>query len=598
MVTFAEVMRWIVYRVTNGYYRVAAVLMRRDQLLSRSERKFRAIIESAPDAMVIVNWHGHITLVNAQTEKLFGYGRREMVGQNVGMLVPDRFRDQHRQHIKGFLKAPRSRPMGAGSEDLFGRRADGSEFPLEISLSPIESTEGLLVSATIRDVTQRRVDELRLRYLAHHDSLTGLLNRTSFEEHLARELAIANRYGRAGTMVLIDIDGLKDVNDTLGHAQGDELLRSVADLMATRTRETDVVARIGGDEFAVLLAATDVEGARRLVDDLLLTVREQGLILGAQRLRPSACAGIAPFGDEPITAEDVLVAADLALYEAKNRGRDRVVVHEPTAAETGLRYERAAWSQRIRHALDQGMFVPYLQPIMNLGSNRVARYELLARLIDDQGHATAPGAFLPVAERTGMVRDLDRQMIAWAIELIARSEASGSPCGYAVNLSARSFADGDLAALTGTRIEEAGIDASNLTFEITETAAIANMTQAQSFANSLRELGCRFALDDFGAGFASFYYLKRIPLDVLKIDGDFIRAIRHSTTDQLLVKHMAEIATSLGLFTIAEFVEDAETLEILTGYGIDAAQGFHVGRPAPVSGLTDSPAIRTLAPAG
>ena len=383
-------------------------------------------------------------------------------------------------------------------------------------------------------------------------------------------------------MVLIDIDGLKEVNDTLGHAQGDELIRSVSELIKARLRETDVIARIGGDEFAALMPNTPTEDASRVAGQLLQTIRSHGVVLGAQRLRPTACAGIAAFSEGKADSNDVMVAADLALYEAKEHGRDRVAIYHPQPGEEGLKTVRAAWSQRIRRSLDEELFVPYRQPILGLREPReIVAYELLARMLDESGRPILPGAFLPTAERSGMVRELDRRMTSWAIAAIARSEAEGRPVRYEVNLSALSLADRELPARVAELVAEVGIDPSLLMFEITETAAIGNMEQARDFANALRDVGCRFALDDFGAGFASFFYLKHIPLDTLKIEGEFVRNIRSNETDQLLVQHMAELAAGLGMHTVAEFVEDAETLEMLAGYNIDAVQGYHVGRPEP-----------------
>ncbi|MEO7197772.1 MAG: EAL domain-containing protein [Solirubrobacterales bacterium] len=579
MIVLGEILRWICYRVSGLYMRFARAVMRRDRLVIGSERKFRALLESAPDATVIVNWHGHIALVNDETEKLFGYSRRELVGKNVAFLVPERFRARHRHHMKNYLRDAERRPMGVNQE-LYARRRDGSEFPVEIGLSPLGTEQGLLVSAVIRDITERKNDEAKLQHLADHDGLTDLLNRRCFEVHLAREVASAVRYGHEGTMVLIDIDRLKDVNDTLGHAQGDELIKTIAGTIAGRVRETDIVARIGGDEFAILMPHTDAESAQGVAEELLESIREAGVVLGTQRLRPSACAGLAGFEHGRANSNDVMVAADLALYDAKERGRARVAIYVPRPGEGGEREERATWLRRIRHGLDEDLFVPYRQPILDLRTNSISRYELLARLLDEQGRPLPPGAFLATAERSGLVCELDLLMATAAIDLIA--ENGDAPVAYEVNLSARSLADASLPETLARRIENSGIDPSRLIFEITETAAISNMEQARGFANSLRKIGCQFALDDFGAGFASFLYLKHIPLDALKIDGDFIRKLRSNRTDQLLVKHMAEIARGLNLFTIAEFVEDGETLELLGEYAIDAAQGYFIGYPEPV----------------
>ncbi|MGI9019653.1 MAG: putative bifunctional diguanylate cyclase/phosphodiesterase [Solirubrobacterales bacterium] len=581
MGTLTEIIRWIVYRLSAVYYRVAGVLLGRDRLVLGSERRFRGLLESAPDAMVIVNSHGHIEFVNTQTERLFGYDRREILRQNIGELFPDRLRAQHRQHLKGYMRDAKTQPMGIG-EELFGCRKDGTEFPIEISLSPLEAEGGLLVSTVIRDITERKRAEAELRHLADHDGLTGLLNRRRFEERLEQAVAEAHRYELDGTMLLVDIDGLKDVNDTLGHMQGDELIRSIGASIATRVRETDIVARIGGDEFAVLMPNTDAAGAQVAATALLAAIRDAGIALGSQRLRPSVCVGIAGFDEGYDMAADVMVAADLALYRAKEGGRDRVGVYTPDLGGEGIAVERTPWVRRIRRSLDEDLFVPYRQPIMSLPSREISNYELLARMLDDESsQPVLPGGFLPAAERSGMVRELDRKMASWAIELIAHSERAGRPLNYEVNLSALTLADREFPGWIAGLVEDEGIDPTRLMFEITETAAIANLQDARAFAEVLRRLGCRFALDDFGAGFASFSYLKHIPLDALKIDGEFIRNVRTNPTDQVLVKHMSEIATQLGLFTIAEFVEDEKTLEMLANYGVDAVQGFHIGKPEP-----------------
>jgi diguanylate cyclase (GGDEF)-like protein/PAS domain S-box-containing protein len=581
MVTLSEILRWFVYRLSSAYHALAVRAMRRDQLLVGSERKFRALLESAPDAMVIVNSHGHITLANAQAERMFGYSREELMGQSVRILIPERLRERHHAHQRSYLRDAKARPMGSDLE-LHGRRKDGSEFPVEISLSPLETDEGTLVSSAIRDITERKRSEALLRELADRDGLTGLLNRRKFEEHLAQQVALVDRYGGEAAMLLIDIDSLKDVNDTLGHACGDEMIRNVGAVVASRMRATDLLARVGGDEFAVLLPHTAEADARAVANDLLATIHSQDLVLSGHHLRPSVSIGVAAFETGAVASDDVMVAADLGLYEAKDAGRNQVGVFKPPIAAAPQSRERVSWSKRIRAGLDEGLLVPYRQPIMNLRDGSIYRYELLVRLIDERGEPTLPRAFLPTAERTGAVREIDRRMIFHAIELISAAESAHEMLTYEVNISARSLADPDLLPMIARSVIDSAINPASLVFEITETAAIANMEQVRRFAGTLRDLGCSFALDDFGAGFASFYYLKHVPLDWLKIDGDFVRDLPRNATDQLVVRHIAEMAHSLKLRTIAEFVEDAETLDMLTRYGVDCGQGHYVGEPEPI----------------
>jgi diguanylate cyclase (GGDEF)-like protein/PAS domain S-box-containing protein len=594
MVTLTEILRWWVYRLTAVYNAVAVHAMRRDHLLVGSERKFRALLEAAPDAMVIVNSHGHITLANAQAERMFGYAREELIGQSVRVLIPERLRDRHRAHQRNYLQDAKTRPMGSDLE-LHGRRRDGTEFPVEISLSPLETEEGTLVSSVIRDITERKRSEALLRELADRDGLTGLLNRRKFEERLAQEVALVDRYGGDAAMLLVDIDSLKDVNDTLGHACGDEMIKNVGAVIASRVRTTDHVARVGGDEFAVLLPRTTEAAARAVADDLLATIRTQDLVLSGHHLRPSVSIGVAAFEAGAVASDDVMVAADLGLYEAKDAGRNQVGVFKPPLIAAPQSRERVSWSKRIRAGLDEGLLIPYRQPIMNLGDGSINRYELLVRLLDEHGQPTLPRAFLPTAERTGAVRDIDRRMVSYAIELIVAAELTHESVVYEVNISARSLGDPDLLPMISHALVESAIDPSSLVFEITETAAIANMEHVRRFASTLRDFGCSFALDDFGAGFASFYYLKHVPLDWLKIDGDFVRDLPRNATDQLVVRHIAEMAHSLKLRTIAEFVEDARTLEMLTDYGVDCAQGHFVGTPEPIPHLN---APRAAASAG
>jgi diguanylate cyclase (GGDEF)-like protein len=429
------------------------------------------------------------------------------------------------------------------------------------------------------DITERKRCEAQLRHLASRDSRTGLYNPRRFEEELALAASGARRYGTPGALLVLDLDNFKDVNDTLGHGTGDQLIRSIAAVFRARLRDSDVLARLGGDEFAVLLPHADGEQARRVADDLLEAVRHFDMVDGGQRVRvTTSIGGVLLGGYELLSGEELLSMADRAMYQAKDEGRDRVVLRTPAEGEGDRRARHISWERRIRRALDGDGLVLHAQPILELASGATAAYELLLRLQDEEGSAF-PNAFLGAAERRGLIHEIDRWVSARAIDLIASHGVR-----LEVNLSARSVGDRELLSLISQRLASTGIDPSLLVFEITETAAIHNMDEARRFAETLTALGCGFALDDFGVGFGSFSYLKHLPADYLKIDGDFIRSPR-SRTDELVVESIVHVARGLGKQTIAEWVGDEETVSLLRGYGVDFAQGFYTGRPFPAGEL-------------
>ncbi|MFA9269998.1 MAG: putative bifunctional diguanylate cyclase/phosphodiesterase, partial [Baekduiaceae bacterium] len=447
-------------------------------------------------------------------------------------------------------------------------------FPVEVTLSPLERPGGAWTIGIVRDVTERERLEHELEHAADHDALTGLFNRPRFERELAAAIERVERNSSAVLLVL-DLDHIRDINDSLGPQVGDELIRALAYALRERLRPTDVLARLGGDEYAFILSRTDVQGANVVADELLDLVRHHALVSDGVRVRTTASIGIAPITAASGNAQDLLAAADVALDQAKERGRDRAVVYTPDSGRRAA--ARHTWSERIRHALEHEEFTLHAQPILDLRSGEITHAELLIRLQDDE-RLIAPAEFLPTAERTGLITSIDR----WVIEQGTRLAAASNGRLIELNLSAKSLADPDLPVYIQQQVEDAGADPSTLVFEITETAAIANLPSAAALAERLTALGCHFALDDFGVGFGSFYYLKRLPLHYIKIDGDFIQTLTRSPTDQHVTKAIVDVAKGLGLKTIAEFVEDAETLELLRTYGVDYAQGFHVGRPGPV----------------
>jgi diguanylate cyclase (GGDEF)-like protein len=462
--------------------------------------------------------------------------------------------------------------LGSGAtqrvtDELFWRK-DGSSIAVDYTAAPIrEGSHVVGVVTVFDDVTHQRQLKEQLHHQADHDSLTGLFNRRRLAEEVSEQLRYAQRYSRPGVLLLMDLDSFKFVNDSYGHPVGDKLLCDVAAILSSTVRETDLVARIGGDEFAILLREASGDRGVEVAKSLIEAIRE------GSDPRVGASVGVAPFdGAGRRTADELLVAADVALYESKEAGGGDAAMY------TGQDGRSLTWVERIRAALAEGRLVVYTQPIVDLATGETAREELLVRMIDPHGDAIPPEAFLPAAERFGLIQEIDLVVLRKGIELV-RSGRS-----VAINLSALSLADPRYLRTLRDAIGE-GLDPDRFNFEITETAAVSNMEDAQRFARQVRELGCSLALDDFGTGFSSFTYLKHIPAQYLKIDIEFIHELKRSPADRQLVEAIVAIARGLGQKTVAEGVEDGETLDLIRRLGVDYAQGFQVGRPAPVPGL-------------
>jgi diguanylate cyclase (GGDEF)-like protein len=421
--------------------------------------------------------------------------------------------------------------------------------------------------------------EAELRFLADHDPLTGLLNRRRFRAELDQYVSFAARYGGRGAVMVIDIDGLKERNDKLGHQAGDGLIRRVSEVLRERVRATDIVARLSGDEFAVLMPQTDAAGALQLGEDLRVQVAE-GFLPDSEIGAATISVGITMFdGQQGGAAESVLVAADQAMYQAKEEGRNRIVLFQAPGEAVGKAQRAQTTSARIRDALTQNRLRLATQPIRSLASGGIERYELLLRMTGEEGELLPAAAFIEVAERSGMVQELDRWVVARALELIAERERAGEPVSLHMNLSGASITDLSVLEFIERRLDEGEADPARCTFEITQTARIEDFETAAGFADRLTEFGCEVAIDDYGAGFGPFAYLKKVPFDVIKIDGTFIRDMPRNDADQLVVKAIVEIARGLGKRTIAEFVEDGDTTKMLRDYGVDMAQGYYLGKP-------------------
>ena len=539
-----------------------------------AETTLALIVESSNDAIYALTPDGRIESWNPAAERMFGYSVAEALGRPASALLAHHGADTHERVLTAALSGERIEPF-----ETTLLHSDRCLVEVSLSFSPMRSGAGERVegvSVIARDNTECKRLERQLRQLADHDALTGLFNRRRFDEELGRAMANAMRFSESSALLLIDIDDFKYVNDTLGHAAGDELLRSVTATLQRRVRSTDVLARVGGDEFALLLARAGADEARTVAADLVQAARDHTLALGGGFVRVTVSVGAVIFDATSGTGENVLIAGDRAMYEAKAQGRDRYVIYEDVT--TGAERASMPWEQRIRRALETDGFELHCQPILTLGSHDVTSYELLLRLREPDGTLTYPGAFLDVAERLGLIHAIDRWVVSQAIALVAAHPR----LTFAVNVSGASMDDHDLPALVHGELIRTGADPSRLVFEITETATIARMDDARRFAEALTELGCQLAIDDFGTGFGSFFYLKHLPVAFLKIDGDFIANPR-SRTDELVIEAIVGMARGLGKRTIAEFVGDDETIATLSALGVDFAQGYHIGRPFDVA---------------
>jgi diguanylate cyclase (GGDEF)-like protein/PAS domain S-box-containing protein len=554
---------------------------RSEQALRESEAKYRSIFDNVQDLFYQTTPQGTIVELSPSVQR-FGYSREQLIGTSVLDLYADAA-----ERI-AFVKAISERGEVTDYE-IRMIRGDGGIGVAAVTAHVRRGAGGAIIAfeGALRDISERKRLESQLVHVANHDPLTGLFNRRRFDEELERYVSEAQRYDLHGVLLFMDLDTFKDVNDSRGHHAGDELLSALARLLRERLRATDVVARLGGDEFAVLLPHMDAEQAQAVAADLLDAIRNRTFAVGGSPLRITASIGMAVFPDHADSAGEYLSRADLAMYRAKDEGRDRACLFTPDGDWQAQIESRIGWQQRVREALENDRFVLHAQPIMDLADGRISQYELLLRLDGGGGEFLLPGVFLDIAERSGLIQEIDRWVVRRAIDLLAEHQSAGRNLQLAVNLSGKAFADDELLQMIQEKLTATSVDPASLILEVTETAAIASIDEAQKFVRTLKALGCGFALDDFGVGFSSFSHLKHLPVDYLKIDGSFIRDLARNTVDQHLVQAIVGVARGLGKRTIAEFVGDAETLKLLQEYGVDFAQGYFLGRPAPLPDVAD-----------
>jgi diguanylate cyclase (GGDEF)-like protein/PAS domain S-box-containing protein len=550
-----------------------------EEQLKDAESRYRDLVETAHDLVWTMDNQGRLSYVNRACISIYGLEPEEMLNRPIYDFRSPDHPPLDQRAIEELL---------AGKDriqfDTVHLDTEGKPHFLSFSAKTHRDETGKLIqiSGTARDITEQKAFQHQLSYHAEHDALTGLFNRNYFQQELERTVARVARKGSGCALFYIDLDQFKYINDTLGHAAGDRLLVDIATLLSSHAREGDLLARFGGDEFTLLLYNIEkhdvlcaAEKFRALCDDYTFIEDDKAFNI-------TSSIGVTMIDDQVTTAEEALSHADLACNMAKQHGRNRTNLYDPADSDKAGMAADMGWAARVREMLEHDRFQLVYQPIVSTQSGHVKDYEVLVRMICDDGQIILPGGFMPAAERFGLIHSVDRWIVQRAIKQLSSLHKQGQQTSFSINLSGQAFEDATLLPMIKELLTSSGLDPTWVTFEITETAAIANLAAAEDFITALKDIGCQFALDDFGVGFSSFAYLKHLPVDKLKIDGGFVKGLAHSSVDQAMVESMNQVAHALGKQTIAECVENEETLLILKQMGVDRAQGNYIGRPREV----------------
>ena len=562
----------------------------RDSEAALYQEKERAVVtlHSIGDAVITTDPECRVEYFNSLAEKLTGWTLDQARGRFLPELLKLLDEDTRRSMDNPVELCLAQRSAVTLQDEIILLRPDGAEVEISASAAPIRDRNEAILGAVMvfHDVGHTRMLARQLSYQAAHDALTGLYNRREFEQRLQQALISAQQDGVEHALCYLDLDQFKVVNDVCGHIAGDELLRQLAGVLLDRIRETDVLARLGGDEFGMLLSHCSPDKARRVAEDILNTVRAFRFMHQEHSFEVGVSIGLVPVNQASHSVTEVLSAADVACYAAKDAGRNRLHVYESGDREMQKRRGELSWVSQISRALEEDRMRLYFQPIIPLESGRFpVHYEMLVRMIDDDGTTVPPMAFLPAAERYNLMPTLDRWVVSTMLKTFGPGRSGPAHAVYVANLSGQSLSDDGFLAFVLDCLAQSALPPCQVCFEITETAAIANLRGATRFIKVLRDHGCSFALDDFGSGLSSFGYLKNLAVDYLKIDGSFIKDMVDDEIDAAMVAAINEIGHVMGIRTIAEFVESEAVLERLRAIGVDYAQGYWVARPQPIDAL-------------
>ncbi len=573
---------------------ISLFVYRRTSMIETSlfEEKERAqvTLHSISDAVITADNDYRINFMNPIAEAITGWKAENAMGRDLRMVFNPLHEMTH-QPITSWFEGdlPDAQMVGLNQHALLVTPA-GKECIVETGIAPLRNFQGDKTGLVLafRDVTYARQLARDLAWAASHDPLTGLFNRREFELRLAESLRDARNNQHRHAMLYMDLDQFKVVNDTSGHMAGDELLKNLGSKLLSLTRPNDLFARLGGDEFGLLLRNVSLEQASEIAESLREAVRSFRFVWQERMFEVGVSIGVVPITRETPTPANVMMAADAACYLAKDNGRNRIHVSEENDQDVSFRREEMRWTQRIAHALEHNSFRLYYQKIVPVGlAHQEMHCEILLRMMGENGEIISPMSFIPACERYSLMPTVDRWVIRHALAWISSHSPDGEIATYFINLSGQSFNDDTFMAFVVQSIRASEVDPKRVGFEITETAAIANLEKALEFMRVLLEMGCRFSLDDFGAGMSSFAYLKRLKVDKIKIDGMFVRNMVADVTDRAMVEAINRIGHVMGIQTVAEFVENPESLAILAELGVDFAQGYSIHQPEPLERIYD-----------
>ncbi|HWH74150.1 MAG TPA: EAL domain-containing protein [Methylibium sp.] len=556
----------------------------------RAEDRFRSAVEASPTGMVMVDEQGAIVLTNARTDAMFGYAPGALIGQPIEVLIPIGHRPGHAQHLRGYMEAPAERGMGEERE-LYARHRDGHDFRVEVGLTPIAGHAERYVIASVVDITKRVQAEQRISQLVNFDPLTGLPNRSLLNDRVTQAIGAAARDKSRLGVLFLDLDHFKHVNDTLGHRTGDQLLVDVARRLQYVVRHSDTVARIGGDEFVIVLLDAQEDAAARVATKIAAEVARPCRI-GSHELVVTPSIGIAMYPEDGTDFETLYQRADTAMYRAKQDGRND---YRFFTKEMQSRTERVLVVENaMRQALERGQFHLQYQPQISMDGRRVVGVEALLRWQHPELGMVSPAEFIPLAERNGQIIPIGSWVMRSALrQLRAWMDAGLPPMVMAVNLSAVQFRHPNLPEMVTRLLDEAQLAPEYLELELTEGAAMVNPPQAIAMMDKLHACGVRMSIDDFGIGYSSLNYLKKFSVYKLKIDQTFVRDIVTDPDDRAIVCAIIQMARSLGFKTVAEGVETAAQRDFLARHGCDEVQGYLFSRPLPAEQI--EPFVRAVA---